>query len=633
MAPLSTSYLAGNPNVKIALKHCNGSDKLQGEVDMVRVDAPTANTNIDWDADSNPATITYPNENEPPLASQDVNYSGGAFEDQLAGSADWPNLKLNQLGIRRNVGALYLDPDTNLFTVGPTSVGMGKGDAGKGDAGANDLGKGDAGKGDAGKGDAGKGDAGKGDAGKGDAGKGDAGGGDLFTNDPNNPPGELDVETAGEADNLRRPINFEACVSGFDCATSTAPLHDVQVTFDFTEDANPVSYTVFRVAGAALLPEADWVAVATIPHVVGVTAYATTDNTADLVNGAEYTYFARANYDVAEGAPVVIASSDITRRDTITVIDDPAVAVNHSYSTNEDTALVVAAPGVLAGSGDPDDDLVFTAELVSGPSTGTLVLNGDGSFTYTPPLNFSSTTPVTFDYRAVSGTIVTNTATVSITVNSVNDPPTISDIPNQTIPQNTVLGPIGFTVGDEESGTTLTLTATSGNTTLVPNGNIVLGGSGANRTITITPAGSLTGSTTIEVRVTDAGGASSTDTFVLTVTPPATLVGIQNVPAPNKPMNSGSSLPMVWQYNLGSTVVDTPSLHHQVLVTGPMSVTFADTDPGGSSFRYDPITRRWSFNLQTKTPAGVNWPAGDYIVSIVPLSPGFVGTSFPIKLR
>ena len=137
--------------------------------------------------------------------------------------------------------------------------------------------------------------------------------------------------------------------------------------------------------------------------------------------------------------------------------------------------------------------MVFTAQLVSGPSTGTLVLNGDGSFTYTPPLNFSSATPVTFTYRAVSGAIVTNDAIVSITVNSVNDPPTTSDIPNQTIPQNTVLGPIEFTVGDVESGTALTVSATSDNQTLVPNGNIVLGGSGASRTITITPAADRAG--------------------------------------------------------------------------------------------------------------------------------------------
>ena len=100
---------------------------------------PRRGPSIDWDADGNPLAA-------PLYATQDVNYSGGVapFADPLAGSEDWPNLRLNRIGIRRNVGALYLDPDTNLFTVGPTSVGLGKGDAGKGDAGVQDLGKGDA---------------------------------------------------------------------------------------------------------------------------------------------------------------------------------------------------------------------------------------------------------------------------------------------------------------------------------------------------------------------------------------------------------------------------------------------------------------------------------------------------------
>ena len=62
----------------------------------------------------------------------------------------------------------------------------------------------------------------------------------------------------------------------------------------------------------------------------------------------------------------------------------------------------------------------------------------------------------------------------------------------------------------------LTVTLSSSNTTLVPNANIVLGGSGANRTITITPAAGKTGTTTITVTVSD-GQAQVSDTFVLTV--------------------------------------------------------------------------------------------------------------------
>src|SRR5207302_1150554 len=63
----------------------------------------------------------------------------------------------------------------------------------------------------------------------------------------------------------------------------------------------------------------------------------------------------------------------------------------------------------------------------------------------------------------------------------------------------------------------LVVTASSSNPTLVPSANIVLGGTDANRTITIQPATNQSGSATITVTVSD-GSLASSDTFVLTVT-------------------------------------------------------------------------------------------------------------------
>ena len=60
------------------------------------------------------------------------------------------------------------------------------------------------------------------------------------------------------------------------------------------------------------------------------------------------------------------------------------------------------------------------------------------------------------------------------------------------------------------------MTGTSSNTTLVPNGNIVFGGSGANRTVRITPASGKSGTATITITISD-GGLSTSDTFLLTV--------------------------------------------------------------------------------------------------------------------
>ena len=108
---------------------------------------------------------------------------------------------------------------------------------------------------------------------------------------------------------------------------------------------------------------------------------------------------------------------------TITVSsvnDGPPVSGGDSYSTNEDVVLNVAAPGLLANDTDVDAD-PLTAALVSGPAHGGLALNANGSFSYTPAANYSG--PDSFTYRANDGTVNGNTATVSITVNPVNDAP------------------------------------------------------------------------------------------------------------------------------------------------------------------------------------------------------------------
>src|SRR5205807_2679353 len=105
---------------------------------------------------------------------------------------------------------------------------------------------------------------------------------------------------------------------------------------------------------------------------------------------------------------------------TVNPVNDAPVAANDTYSLDEDTTLPVAGPGVLTNDTDVDGDRL-TAVLVSGPSHGTLALNADGSFSYTPGANHhgaaSSTPPPS------AATPGSNLATVTLTVNPVNDPP------------------------------------------------------------------------------------------------------------------------------------------------------------------------------------------------------------------
>ena len=85
-------------------------------------------------------------------------------------------------------------------------------------------------------------------------------------------------------------------------------------------------------------------------------------------------------------------------------------------------------------------------------------------------------------------------------------------------------GAIAFTVGDVETASgDLDMTGSSNNPTLVPDANIVFGGSGTDRTVTVTPAANQSGTTTITLTVTDADGGATSDTFNLTVDPAPTV--------------------------------------------------------------------------------------------------------------
>ena len=91
------------------------------------------------------------------------------------------------------------------------------------------------------------------------------------------------------------------------------------------------------------------------------------------------------------------------------------------------------------------------------------------------------------------------------------------DIANASTKNNTPTATIEFTIGDAETAAaSLTVAPSSSNTTLVPTANMVFGGSGANRTLTVTPATNKSGTATLTVTVSD-GTLTDSDTFVLTV--------------------------------------------------------------------------------------------------------------------
>jgi hypothetical protein len=135
----------------------------------------------------------------------------------------------------------------------------------------------------------------------------------------------------------------------------------------------------------------------------------------------------------------------------------PPVAEDDSYSTLEDEELIVAAPGVLGNDTDAGLD-TLSATVATGPVNGTVILNADGSFTYTPNANFNGIDG--FTYTVQDDDLATDTGTVMIEVYPVNDPPTVSGDPVPYTVQYSDPALITLS-GDDIDSTTLSVVTTA----------------------------------------------------------------------------------------------------------------------------------------------------------------------------
>ena len=229
-----------------------------------------------------------------------------------------------------------------------------------------------------------------------------------------------------------------------------------------------------------------------------------------------FTYTPNANYNGTDSftyqANDGTSNSNVaTVNLTIAALNDAPVGSSDAYDTNEDTALVVGGSGVLTNDTDADGN-TLTATLVSSPTHGIVVLNADGSFTYTPDAGYHGTD--VFTYQANDGTTNSGAITVLLTINSVNDLPVSLDDAYSVAEDGTLNVPAatGVLINDTDGDTGDTLTANI--VTQPQHGTVTLNADGS---FVYTPTADFTGIDSFTYRANDGTANGNIATVTLTV--------------------------------------------------------------------------------------------------------------------
>jgi VCBS repeat-containing protein len=209
-------------------------------------------------------------------------------------------------------------------------------------------------------------------------------------------------------------------------------------------------------------------------------------------------------YTISDGRG---GSSTATVTINVTAVNDGPVALPDVATTPEDTPITVA---VLGNDSDPDGDPLTVTGAIVDPTRGTVVVNPDGTLSFTPAPDITGTVVIT--YTVSDGKGGTATSTLTVTVTPVNDQP-IANPDTATTPENT---PVTVSVLGNDSdpeGDPLTVTGATVDPTL---GSVVVNPDG---TLTFTPANNTNGPVVITYSISDGQGGSATSTVTIDVTP------------------------------------------------------------------------------------------------------------------
>ncbi|MCA1799652.1 MAG: tandem-95 repeat protein, partial [Xanthomonadaceae bacterium] len=289
------------------------------------------------------------------------------------------------------------------------------------------------------------------------------------------------------------PVN-DPPVADADAATTD---EDTAVTITLTGsdiDGDPLTFAVASPPGNGSL--------GAITQLTPTSASVTYTPNADFNGSDSFTF--TSNDGTVNSAPATISL-------TVNPINDPPTADPGAATTDEDVPVTITLTG-----GDVDAD-PLTFAIASGPANGSLsaitpISDTTAEVTYTPAADFNGTDSFTF--FANDGTVDSASATISLTVNPVNDPP-VADAGTASTDEDTA---VTITLnGSDVEGNALTFAIVTGP------GNGALGAitpiNDTTAELTYTPAPDFNGADSFTFSVNDGALDSAAATVEITINP------------------------------------------------------------------------------------------------------------------
>jgi len=324
------------------------------------------------------------------------------------------------------------------------------------------------------------------------------------------------------------PASFTYTISDGNGGTSTAvvnltlnPQNDAPVavndSFTLNED-NALNLSSAQLLGNDSDIDNDTLTILSVQDATHGTVTLDQDGNVVFTPDADYNGPASFTYTISDGNG---GTSTAVVNLTLNPQNDAPVAVNDSFTLNEDNALNLSSAQLLGNDSDIDND-TLTILSVQDATHGTVSLDQDGNVVFTPDADYNG--PAQFTYTISDGNGGTSTAVVNLTLNPQNDAPVAVD---DTFVLNEDNAAVINLKGNDTDVDDTNAQLIVDSFTQPAHGTVTLNDDG---TVTYTPAADYTGADSFTYTITDPSGSTSTATVSLTVNPQNDAPVVQSSP-------------------------------------------------------------------------------------------------------